>query len=154
MSSDLWFRGVQVSFPHHPHVSGGHVSLDGPWSHPEPPCVWDLWHVLVRSGECASVKNVKQPSHLFISSEALGFSFTPVFYCCSCLDSIFAWHRCWFDLLILLLSLILLLDSPYYIKSDAYLNKISINIKDFQSCLCLFNELNETLANNTFLVLS
>lgn len=51
--SDLWFWGIKVPLPYHPHDSGGHISLDGSWSHSELACVWDLRHLLLWCGEFA-----------------------------------------------------------------------------------------------------
>lgn len=51
MTSDLRLWRIQVPYPHNTHVVGGHVSLDGSGGDPESACVWDLWHVLLWSGE-------------------------------------------------------------------------------------------------------
>lgn len=50
-AADLWFWGIQVPDAHNTHVPGGHLSVDGSGGHPEPACVWNLWHLLLRCGE-------------------------------------------------------------------------------------------------------
>lgn len=51
---DLWFWCLKVPLPYNTHVISGHFSMDGPRSYPKSPSVWNMWHVLVWSGECLS----------------------------------------------------------------------------------------------------
>lgn len=54
VSSDLWLRCLSVPQPHNTHVLGWNFPMDGSRSYPESPCVWNLWHVFLWCGECAS----------------------------------------------------------------------------------------------------